>query len=110
MKSIARKTVRGSKTGRPIMVLLDLLGRRMTLRVLWEISNAQTPLTFRELQKEAETNPAVLNARLKELRIAGLVDHVGDGYILTDLGRSLSSHLRPLHGWADAWAEQVDQV
>ena len=92
------------------MVLLDLLGRRMTLRVLWEISNAKEPLTFRQLQKEANTNPAVLNARLKELRVAGLVDHVGEGYILTDLGRSLSVHIRPLNAWADSWAGQVDQV
>ena len=28
------RRVRGSSTGRPIMALLDLLGRRMTLRIL----------------------------------------------------------------------------
>ena len=28
--------VRGSRTGRPIMVVLDVLGRRWALRVLWE--------------------------------------------------------------------------
>ena len=27
--------VRGSQSGRPIMVLLDVLGQRWTLRVLW---------------------------------------------------------------------------
>ena len=31
------RRVRGSATGRPIMALLDLLGRRMTLRILWEL-------------------------------------------------------------------------
>jgi hypothetical protein len=31
------KPVRGSQTGRPIMTLLDLLGRRWTLRILWEL-------------------------------------------------------------------------
>ena len=29
--------VRGSRTGRPIMALLDLLGRRWTLRIIWEL-------------------------------------------------------------------------
>ena len=63
--------VRGSTTGRPIMVLLDLLGRRMTLRILWELRDKN--LTFRALQEAAETNPSVLNVRLKELREAHLV-------------------------------------
>ena len=31
------KPVRGSKTGRPIMALLDLLGRRWVLRIVWEL-------------------------------------------------------------------------
>ena len=62
--------VRGSQTGRPIMALLDLLGRRMSLRVLWELAQAGQPLTFRELQAVAETNPSLLNTRLKELRAA----------------------------------------
>ena len=37
------KPVRGSRTGRPVMVLLDLLGRRMALRILWELSRAAPP-------------------------------------------------------------------
>lgn len=106
MKSIAKKAVRGSKTGRPIMVLLDLLGRRMALRVLWEIGSAPGAMTFRELQEAADTNPAVLNARLKELRHAELVDHQGEGYVLTALGRSLSNNMKPLHKWADAWGHK----
>ena len=61
--------VRGSKTGRPIMVALDLLGRRGALRVIWELRNKT--LTFRLLQAAADTNPALLNTRLKELRACG---------------------------------------
>ena len=38
-RPIPGKPVRGSKTGRPIMALLDLLGRRWALRVLWELRN-----------------------------------------------------------------------
>ena len=48
--------VRGSTTGRPIMVALDLLGRRGTLRILWGLRDA--PLTFRALQDAVQTNPA----------------------------------------------------
>src|SRR5712691_3911376 len=72
--------VRGSQTGRPTMALLDLLGRRMSLRVLWELAQAGQPLTFRELQAVAETNPSLLNTRLKELRAAAIVVHHTGGY------------------------------
>ena len=66
--------VRGSQTGRPIMALLDLLGRRWTLRILWELRAASR--TFRELQAACDgASPSVLNTRLKELRQANLVQH-----------------------------------
>ena len=86
------------------MTLLDLLGRRMALRVLWELSLAGEPLTFRALQERAGTNPSVLNARLRELREARLVNHAGDGYRLTAEGRSLVELVLPLHEWAEQWA------
>ena len=99
--------VRGSATGRPIMVLLDLLGRRMTLRILWELRDEN--LTFRALQDAAETNPSVLNVRLKELREAHLVAHEADGYGLTAHGKGLLETFLPLHAWADKWARQFDK-
>ncbi len=98
--------VRGSATGRPIMVLLDLLGRRMTLRILWELRDRR--LTFRALQEAAETNPSVLNVRLRELREANLVAHGDDGYGLTPHGKELLETFLPLHAWADKWARQFD--
>lgn len=94
---------RGSKTRRPIMVALDLLGRRAALRLLWELRGE--PLTFRALQAAAETNPGLLNTRLKELREAGLVDHEGNGYLLTRSGRDLLAALQPLSEWARRWAK-----
>ncbi len=97
--------VRGSKTGRPVMAILDLLGRRTTLRALWELSQSQEPLNFRELQKAADTNPAVLNARLKDLREALLVEHSSDGYQLTAKGEELLALLLPLNHWSNGWAE-----
>jgi DNA-binding HxlR family transcriptional regulator len=84
------------------MVALDVLGRRGTLRVLWELRD--DPLTFRALQAACQTNPSTLNTRLKELRGLGLVDHQDGGYRLTAHGRSLMSALGPLQSWADHWA------
>jgi DNA-binding HxlR family transcriptional regulator len=92
---------RGSKTGRPIMVALDLLGRRAALRLLWELRAG--PMTFRALQDAAETNPSLLNTRLKELREAGVVDHDEGGYRLTAGGLDLLAALQPLAAWAEGW-------
>jgi DNA-binding HxlR family transcriptional regulator len=101
--------VRGSRTGRPVMALLDLLGRRMALRILWELSRAAAPLTFRALQDAAETNPALLNTRLKELRTARLAVHQGDGYALSTEGQALVSLLLPVTEWAGRWAAAFEE-
>jgi DNA-binding HxlR family transcriptional regulator len=85
------------------MALLDLLGRRMALRILWELRDRS--LTFRALQEAAETNPSVLNARLKELREAHIVEHGPEGYGLTAHGNKLLAAFLPLHTWADDWAK-----
>jgi DNA-binding HxlR family transcriptional regulator len=84
------------------MVVLDLLGRRGALRILWELRG--DPLTFRALQDACETNPGLLNTRLAELREAGIVDHADGGYRLTTHGRSLYAALQPLAEWAKRWA------
>lgn len=96
------KPVRGSNTGKPIMVLLDLLGRRSTLRLLWELREGNS-LTFRALQAAADTNPSLLNTRLRELRDTQLVEHDGEGYTLTESGKSLLGALEPLTLWASEW-------
>jgi len=100
--------VRGSRSGRPIMAVLDLLGRRAALRVLWELRGSA--LTFRALQEAAATNPALLNTRLKELREAGVVDHGEGGYVLTDAGRALMKALTPLSDWATTWSRSLRKV
>lgn len=99
------QAVRGSQTGRPIMVVLDLLGRRGALRVLWELREG-TPLTFRALQAAADTNPSLLNTRLRELRDSGIVVHKGEGYELTESGKKLVQAMGPLAEWASAWGER----
>jgi DNA-binding HxlR family transcriptional regulator len=107
--SIERRRVRGSHTGRPVMVLLDLLGRRMLLRILWELSIGG-PMTFRALEAAADTNPSVLNKRLKELRQTNLIDRVEGGYVLTNQGRTLVRLLLPLNAWANDWAKKTTKA
>ena len=89
------------------MALLDLLGRRWALRVLWELRDGQ-PVTFRELQARCGgMSSSVLAQRLAELSHAGIVSgSQGDGYALTAEGRSLLDALGPLDGWASRWARR----
>ena len=100
------KRVRGSSTGRPIMVLLDLLGRRWTLRIVWELR--EEPRRFRELQTSIGASPTIINTRLTELREAGLVELDPDsGYRLTALGEELLRLMLPLHVWSEKWVKAV---
>jgi len=103
------KPVRGSQTGRPIMVLLDLLGRRWSLRVLWELR--ESSLTFRALRKNCDNvSPTVLNKRLKEFQEAHLLELVpGQGYTLTEQGKSLLVQLAPLNEWSKEWAKSFPE-
>jgi len=97
------RPARGSKSGRPIMALLDLLGRRWTLRIVWELRDE--PRRFRELQDVIGASPTTVNGRLGELRAAKLVElDVETGYKLTDLGRELLKLFLPLHLWSEKWA------
>jgi DNA-binding HxlR family transcriptional regulator len=103
--AVKKRRVRGSTTGRPIMVLLDLLGRRWTLRILWELR--EHTLTSRALRTACDdASPTVLQTRLSELREANLVELVpGDGYRLTAAGRELHENFLPLHRFAERWSK-----
>jgi DNA-binding HxlR family transcriptional regulator len=106
MPAMKRAAVRGSRTGRPIMALLDLLGRRWSLRIIWELREDRA-LTSRALRTACdEASPTIMQARLGELRDAGFVELVaGDGYRLTALGKELSENFQPLHRFAERWAK-----
>ncbi|MGW1185380.1 winged helix-turn-helix transcriptional regulator [Streptomyces drozdowiczii] len=98
--------VRGSASGRPVMAALDLLGRRWTMRILWELS--QAPSGFRELQRRCERmSSSVLSTRIEELSAARLLALDDDGYHLTRLGRDLVEALSPLNAWSRRWAEEM---
>ncbi|MFN2560357.1 MAG: winged helix-turn-helix transcriptional regulator [Jatrophihabitans sp.] len=86
------------------MAALDLLGRRWTLRVLWELRDG--PLGARELRRRCDdVSPSVLYSRLTELKGAELVDQQSDGqYALTPIGARLRRAIQPLDKWSEEWA------
>jgi len=93
------------------MALLDLLGRRWALRILWELREGAA--TFRELRERCGgVSPTVLNERLRELRDAGIVELASDtdgegGFRVTEHGEALGKALAPLSAWATAWAKRA---
>lgn len=102
------RPVRGSSSGRPVMVLLDVLGRRWALRILWELRAREH--TFRGLQDACGgVSPTVLNDRLRELHELGLVERGQAGYHLSKDGRALEELLLPLDDWANRWARRLEQ-
>jgi DNA-binding HxlR family transcriptional regulator len=98
--------VRGSTTGRPLMAALDLLGRRWTLRVLWELRDG--PVGPRAVLGRCDgLSSSVLYRRLRELEEAGLTARQEEGsYALTSLGRDLSAAIAPLDQWSRKWARR----
>ena len=98
--------VRGSTTGKPIMALLDFLGRTWALGIIWQLH--QGSATFRELQQRCEQiSPSLLNTRLKELKSLELVLLTSSGYQLSRQGSELFTIISPLGLWADGWASDL---
>ena len=91
----------------PITDLLDLLGRRWALRVLWELRDA--PLTYGDLRAACdEVSTSVLAQRLRELTQARLLARDGDGaYGLTTTGADLLALLAPVNDFARRWGRSV---
>jgi DNA-binding HxlR family transcriptional regulator len=89
------------------MAALDLLGRRWSLRVMWELREG--PLGARALRERCDDmSPSVLYERLGELRDSGLVTQDGgQRYELTDVGEELGAALEPLDRWARRWATET---
>lgn len=88
------------------MAALDLLGRRWSLRIVWELRDA--PVGFREMQARCGgMSPSVLSTRLKELETAKIIESDTDRrWQLTPLGHDLIKAFAPLQTWAERWAEK----
>ena len=86
--------------------LLDLVGRRWTLRLLWELRGGRR--SFNELRRHAGgMSQSVLVTRLTELFGAGLVADTAGGYELTPIGRALVPELERLAAYALEWSHAV---
>ena len=107
MPAMKKSAVRGSRSGRPIMALLDLLGRRWSLRIIWELREDRS-LTSRALRAACdEASPTVLQTRLTELREAGFVElKPASGYRLTTIGKELFDSFLQLQRFAERWSKR----
>lgn len=93
-----------AKESQALGQLLGLLESRYALRVIWALRDGHAQ-TFRLLQDSVGgITPNTLNTRLKELREAGFVTHVSEGYCLTPAGIDLAKRLAELPAFATRWA------
>ena len=85
---------------RAVESVLDLLGRRWALRLVWELR--RSTLSFSELRDRTGISPSVLSARLGELVDAGVAERDGARrYRLSGRGRELARILYELNRWAE---------
>lgn len=85
---------------RAVESVLDLLGRRWALRLVWELR--RSTLSFSELRERTGISPSVLSARLGELIDAGVLEReTGRRYRLSGRGRELARILYDLNRWAE---------
>jgi DNA-binding HxlR family transcriptional regulator len=90
-----------------MMALLDLLGRRWALRILWELR--VQPASFQGLQRRCDSmSTSVLAQRLTELREAQLIEKdQAANYALTESGSLLLSRLDGIDDWTQEWARAI---
>jgi DNA-binding HxlR family transcriptional regulator len=87
-------------TERAVESVLDLLGRRWALRLVWELR--RSTLSFSELREQTGISPSVLSARLRELVDSDVLERDGGRrYRLSGRGRELARILYELNRWAE---------
>jgi DNA-binding HxlR family transcriptional regulator len=96
-------------SSRSTTALLDLLGRRWALRILWELREAA--LTFQVLQSRCDSmSTSVLTRRLTELQEVRLLEKDDDGrYQLSDAGAALLARLDWIDEWTQQWSVALGQ-
>ena len=95
------------ETKNAINATLELFQRKWLLRLVWELHLG--PKTFRALQEACDDiSPTVVNARIGDLRDAGLVASMpGEGYALTPLGEGMVEAFTPLMKWGVKWRRSM---
>jgi DNA-binding HxlR family transcriptional regulator len=92
--------IRTNPGERAVESVLDLLGRRWSLRLVWELR--RSTLSFSELRERSGISPSILSTRLRELGEAGVVERdAGRRYRLSGRGRELARILYELNRWAE---------
>ncbi len=93
-----------AKEDAAVALLLGLLESRYAIRVLWALRDGHSQ-TFRLLQDSiGGITPNTLNTRIKELRLANLLTHGKDGYVLTSQGVDLLKRWSDIPAFAVKWA------
>lgn len=86
----------------PVTRAVEVLAERWTLLIVRDLLVGAT--RFNEL---ARSNPglsrSLLSKRLRQLERAGVVDHVGDEYLLTPAGQDLRPVVFGLGAWGAEW-------
>jgi DNA-binding HxlR family transcriptional regulator len=95
-----------TRTGRPIVLLMDLLGKRWAMRVIWELREPAE--SFRALQARCgDISSSVLWQRVNELKDARLIEAEAErGLALTDQGTEMIEAFMPMLGFAERWARR----
>ena len=95
------RQVRDTPTSAGMAGVLDALGRRWALRVIWELKAG--PLKFRDLQAACDgISPSVLQRRVNELRSMRVLEAIPRlGYRLTAAGEQLFPVLAALNKWSE---------
>lgn len=90
-----------------MLALLDLLGRRWALRILWELRTEAA--SFQALQRRCDSmSTSVLSQRLGEFRDAQLIEKDQDGnYVLSEHGVRLLAQLDGIDEWTQEWARTL---
>ena len=91
----------------PVSQVLEVIGHRWAVQVLWTLHHVDRPLRFRELQRSLEPiTPKELTNRLRELEAAGLAHRKVYAevpprveYRMTELGQTIMPILFALAEW-----------
>jgi DNA-binding HxlR family transcriptional regulator/putative sterol carrier protein len=86
----------------PIARALDVLGERWSLMILRDMVVGTT--RFNELARGLPgLSRSLLSKRLRQLERAGLIERLGNDYLLTEAGRDLQPVLFGLGAWGAKW-------
>jgi DNA-binding HxlR family transcriptional regulator len=101
----------------PVSQVLEVIGHRWAVQVLWTLHHADRPLRFRELQRSLEPiTQKELTNRLRELEAAGMAHRKVYAevpprveYRMTELGQAIMPILFALADWVKEHGPKLKQ-